>query len=33
MRCGCGQLEVLDAMRMWSVEGTRCSVDVVGWVF
>ena len=27
---GCGRLEVLDAVWMWSVGGTRSNVDVVG---
>ena len=30
MRCGCGRLEVLDTVWMWSVGGTRCNADVVG---
>ena len=29
MRCGCSRLEVIEAVCMWSVGGTRCSVDVV----
>ena len=31
MLCGCGRLEVLEAMWMLSVEGTRGGVGVVGW--
>ena len=33
MRCGCGWLKVLDAVRMLSVVGIRCGVDVVGWKY
>ena len=31
MRCGCGRLEVLEAVLVWLFGGTRFSVDVVGW--
>ena len=31
MRCEYGMLEVLEAVWMWSVGGTRFRVDVVGW--
>ena len=33
MRCGCGLLEVLDAVWMWSVGSTRYGVDVVSWKY
>ena len=31
MRYGCGRLEVIEAVCMWSDGGTRCGVNMVGW--
>ena len=31
MMFGCGRFEVLEAVCMWSVGGSRSIVDVVGW--
>ena len=33
MRCECCWLEVLEAVWMSSIGGTRSSVDVVGWKY